>query len=315
MIPSETAQNLLFQLPKRHELDGPFEDLNRYSNGKVLFFASDVGGSENLMEFYLRIEKEKSLIVEGGGCEVFDYFGIPYTNSTEMDYSDYNSFIFSTGSDNMRLSKIRNSFSDQSFNHLCILDNWVNFSHRFSRSEMTIPKKVAVTNEVAFQIAKQQLPDSEVILVHDFRLERLRDIRTVNQFRDPNRILVVLEPERPEIEGLGQITKGEQLLAIKRAVNLAQHMGIDEIVIRVHPKMVANFSITDQYESNQKVTLSKNPRIEDDLSTTVAVVGLSSAVLYASASLGIPTYSVIPFDRNSWIGKFGNINYLGEGSP
>jgi hypothetical protein len=235
-----------------------------------------------------------------------------------VDYSDYNSFIFSTGSDNMQLSKIRNNFSsisDKSFNQLCILDNWVNFSHRFSRSEMTIPKKVAVTNEVALQIAKQQLPDSEVILVHDFRLERLRDIRTVNQFRDRNRILVVLEPERPEIEGLGQITNREQLLAIKRAVNLAQHMSIDEIVIRVHPKMLANFSITNQSESNQKVTLSKNPRIEDDLSTTVAVVGLSSAVLYASASLGIPTYSVIPFDHNSWIGKFGNINYLGEGSP
>jgi hypothetical protein len=84
-------------------------------------------------------------------------------------------------------------------------------------------------------------------------------------------------------------------------------MGLRKILIRLHPVMQISELLAAKLEKEETATISENIRIEDDLISSCAVVGLSSSILYATSKLGLPTYTVLDFSEDSWLGQTENI--------
>lgn len=277
----------------------------------TLFFASDTGGSEALLEVFLINRVRKSLFVCGQSQEVFRYFGIPYSDSRLVNRADFESLFFSTGSKCSILKLIQHHFTDLGLPQTCILDHWVNYKERFDSNGLDLPNRFFVTNEIAQEKAKDVFPESQIFLIPDFRLQRLNSMIKVNFPRGEDCVLVVLEPERASIEGLGEITRRSQFETIRWAKIVANQMGLGSIVLRLHPKMQKSVWVEDVLRADDSLKFSRFTRIEDDLSNTKAVVGLSSSVLYFTSKLGIPTFTVLEAAADSWLGMCREIQKSG----
>lgn len=273
----------------------------------TLYFASDTGGAEALLEVFLINGARKSLSVCGQGKEVFRYFGISYSDVQKINRADFKSLFFSTGSKCLALKQIQNYFTALGLPQTCILDHWVNYRERFDENGVDLPDRFFVTNEIAQKKAKSVFPKSQISLIPDFRLQRLNSMISVNFPRGEDHVLAVLEPQRDQIEGLGEITHRKQFETIQQAKLVANQMGLNSVVLRLHPKMQKSVWVEDLLRVDDSLKLSRFARIEDDLSNTKAVVGLSSSVLYFSSRLDIPTFTVLEADADSWVGMCNEI--------
>jgi len=267
----------------------------------TLFFASDTGGAEALLEIFQLNNVKKSLSVCGKGQEVFRYFGISFSDSKEINHTDFESLFFSTGSKCWALRQIQYHFTALSLPQTCILDHWVNYKERFYTNGIDLPNRFFVTNEIAENKANGVFPKTQIFLIPDFRLQRLKSLIRVNFPRNEEHVLAVLEPERASVEGLGEITFRSQLETINKAKFIANQFGLDSVVLRLHPKMHKSSWVEEVLRADDSLKLSSYARIEDDLSNTRAVVGLSSSVLYFSSRLDIPTFTVLEAAAGSWL--------------
>ena len=84
-------------------------------------------------------------------------------------------------------------------------------------------------------------------------------------------------------------------------------MGVSKVLVRLHPVMQINELLAAELGKDEIVVISQNIRMEDVLITSCAVVGLSSSILYATSKLGLPTYTVLDFSEDSWLGQTENI--------
>jgi RimJ/RimL family protein N-acetyltransferase len=269
---------------------------------EVLFFGTDIGGVEALLEFYVRATPRKSLVVQGSGLTALEYYGLNYYTKF-IDLKVFSSLLFSTGADYSQSQSLLKDFHLSKKKTICVLDHWVNYKTRFNSPIGLIPKLLIATNEIALDIARKTLPTKEILLSPDFRLERLKCLLPVDVARVEKFVLVILEPERPNLEGLGSITQADILSSIKKTKSIAAHLGVNRIHIRQHPAMGANTELLDIISKDSSVSLSHNSNLEDDLTSSIAVVGFSSSVLFFSARLGIPTYTLSNCAPYSWLGR------------
>lgn len=308
-ISNDVSDYVFFQYQKSPSQNEALLFINKFI-GPTLFFASDTGGAENLMEVFLRANLEKTLLVRGKGEQVFKHYGIKYLSEVSREYSDYQSLIFSSGADNSELAIVQEKSGNSGSNQVCVLDHWVNYSKRFSVKSFAIPETFIVTNEISHFLASKHFASSTIALIPDFRLKRLQDLMMVDFSRGENCVLVLLEPERAWLEGLGEITRDTQVNTIMQAMLICESMGLRSVVVRLHPAMRESGLIRDLVKSESVVRFSMYSRIEDELQAAKAVVGISSSLLYATASLGIPTFTTLEFTKNSWMGLFGKIKFL-----
>ena len=120
-------------------------------------------------------------------------------------------------------------------------------------------------------------------------------------------VLIILEPERPPLEGMGRITILDQVNAVEMGKLIAIEMGVSKVLVSLHPVMQISELLAAKLDKEEMVVISKNIRMEDDLINSCAVVGLSSSILYATSKLGLPTYTVLEFSEDSWLGQTENI--------
>lgn len=299
-INSLNDETLLFEY-KKSRIQPVFSP-SVFQSEPTLFFATDTGGAEALLELFLINKMKKGLSVCGQGQNVFRYFGIDFSNTEEVNHADFKSLLFSTGLNCSFLTQTQHHFAALGLPQTCILDHWVNYKERFNANGSVLPDLFFVTNEIAQKKAMSVFPKSQIFLTPDFRLRRLKDLIRVNFPRDEEHVLVVLEPERAQLEGIGEITPRSQLEAIYRAKLIANQIGLNSVVVRLHPKMLKNNWIREILQSDVSLKLSKYARVEDDLSNTKAVVGLSSSVLYFASRMGIPSFTVLEFSKDSWLG-------------
>jgi len=305
----DSSEFIFFDFPA-YNFEGVDERLS-IVDGKVLFFGTDTGGVESTLEFYVRSKADKSFFVQGNGREVLDYYGVTNLIESAPNLTDFTSLMFSTGADSSTSQSLQEAFRLAKKASICILDNWVNYRHRFNLPNGLLPDIIVTTNEIAFSIAKKMFSDSKILLTPDYRLQRLRHITRVDIERTSDCVLLVLEPERAELEGLGAITKSEILNSIEWAKSLAKEFDLARICVRLHPVMESFKELQDVIEREENVTLSEHSRVEGDLPSCKAVIGFSSSVLYLTAKLGIPTYSLLRFSDNSWLGRCQEIMRLG----
>ena len=271
------------------------------------FFGTDTGGVENLIEFFLRLENDGLFVIQGAGSHVANYFRINHQNEMVGKLYTDRPLIYSTGTNPGPLNRILSCYKSVASPRICILDHWINYDTRIDSGVEGFDTKFVTTNELAYDIALKYLPRSQIALTPDYRFLRLQTLMSVDVRRSEKCVLVILEPERDSIEGLASITPEQQKQAVKAAVSIASSMGISKVLIRLHPKMRIQTIFFVAISKGVSVEYSKNLRIEDDLISSSAIVGLSSSVLYFSAKLGLPTFTVIDFSKDSWIGRFGKI--------
>lgn len=276
-------------------------------DGETLFFGTDTGGIEAILEFYVRTRTKKYFMVQGRGLSVLDYYGLDCSQEVLPELGGFSSLVYSTGSDATQSQSLQRVFSGAQKTSIGILDNWVNYRSRFNLPKGRLPDLLIATNEIACEIAKTAFPNQSLLLTPDYRTERLRRLLAVDMQGAENSVLLVLEPERPELDGLGRITFSDIVNSIKKAKLVAREFGLNRVNVRLHPVMGTFNEIQDIISSDDSVSLSPNLRVEDDLPSCKAVVGFSSSVLYSSAKLGIPTFSLLEFSKESWLGRCGDI--------
>ena len=284
----------------------PYDNLGS-RDGETLFFGTDTGGVEAILEFYVRTRTKKYFMVQGRGLGVLDYYGLASSPETLPDLRGFSSLVFATGADASQSQSLQKVFSGAEKTSIGILDNWVNYHSRFNLPNGRLPNLLIVTNEIAYEIAKTAFPNQRLLLTPDYRIERLRRLLTVDMQRAEKSVLLVLEPERPKLEGLGRITFPDIVNSIKKAKHVARELGLNRVNIRLHPTMGTYKEIREIISRDDFISLSTNLRVEDDLPSCKAVVGFSSSVLYSSAKLGISTHSLLEFSKESWLGRCRDI--------
>ena len=106
---------------------------------------------------------------------------------------------------------------------------------------------------------------------------------------------------------MGHITVLDQVNAVEMGKLIALRMGVRKVLVRIHPVMQISEPLAAKLDNEEMVKVSKNVRMEDDLISSCAVVGLSSSILYITSKLRIPTYTVLEFSEDSWLGQTENI--------
>jgi hypothetical protein len=272
-----------------------------------LFFGSDTGGVENLLEYFLMMKYKGTLVIQGSGVRVAEYYKIRYQEEIQGNINVYKSLIYSTGNDSQINSALEKSFRTSNSPRICILDHWINYAKRFNVNPDYLPTHFITNNEFAYITASKVFPGSRILLLPDYRLARLQNIMKIDFQRSEPFVLIILEPERPALDGLGRITILDQVNAVEMGKLIALKMGLRKILIRLHPVMQISELLAAKLEKEETATISENIRIEDDLISSCAVVGLSSSILYATSKLGLPTYTVLDFSEDSWLGQTENI--------
>lgn len=272
-----------------------------------LFFGSDTGGVENLLEYFVMVKSQGALVIQGSGVRVAEYYKVRYQEEIQGNINIYKSLIYSTGADSQINSAFEKSFKVSNSARICILDHWVNYTKRFNVDLDYLPTLFITSNDFAYIKASKAFPKSKVLLLPDYRLERLQDILKIDSQRCEPFVLVILEPERPALEGLGHITILDQVNAVEMGKLIALRMGVRKVLVRIHPVMQISESLAAKLDNEEMVKVSKNVRVEDDLISSCAVVGLSSSILYTTSKLRIPTYTVLEFSEDSWLGQTENI--------
>jgi len=275
-----------------------------------LFFGSDTGGVENLLEYFIMIECQGALVIQGSGVRVAEYYKVRHQEEIQGNLNVYKSLIYSTGADSQINSALEKKFRASNSPRICILDHWINYARRFNVNPDYLPTHFITSNDFAYITASKAFPGSRILLLPDYRLARLQNIMKIDFQRSKPFVLVILEPERPALEGLGGITILDQLKAVEMGKLKALEMGVSQVLVRLHPVMRTNEHLSVKLDMDPMVMISKNIRIEDDLISCCAVVGLSSSILYATSKLGLPTYTVLGFSKDSWMGQTSNIVVL-----
>jgi RimJ/RimL family protein N-acetyltransferase len=190
------------------------------------------------------------------------------------------------------------------------LDHWVNYRERFNPTTISLPDAFFVTNTRAAELAGDIFPHTLVQQIPDFRLAEQKRMY-LSQEPNLNSVLLILEPDALVGEGLSfPIGNIEKYLPI--VVNYCRAYGITRIVLRKHPSEIFDI-VPDSSESISGVTLeySSDVEIVEDFLRAKAVFGFHSSALYASAMLGIETYSFFAGSHNHWTNHFPAILKIG----
>lgn len=193
---------------------------------------------------------------------------------------------------------------------IVLLDHWVNYRERFNPKNVGLPDAFLVTNTHAAELVSDTFPHTLVKQIPDFLLAEQKR-RYLSQESYVDNVLLILEPNALIGEGLNfPIENIEKCLSI--IVNYCLAHGLTKIVLRKHPSQILDlFPFFTGDIADVEVEYSANVEIVEDFSSARAVFGFHSSALYASAMLGIETYSFFAGFQNHWTSHFPAILKIG----
>jgi len=178
---------------------------------------------------------------------------------------------------------------------VAIIDHWVNYPERFIRHGETVwPDEIWVTDDYAFNIAKNKLPDQNVIKVPNYYLEtQLREIAEVEERATPE-LLYILEPTRDD---WGRGVAGE-FQALDYFVSRMPQLELPSstiIRLRPHPSEVPDKYkqwVADHSELNLEIDTSVS--IGEAIGRSKWVIGCESFALVLALMSEKKTYCALP---------------------
>jgi RimJ/RimL family protein N-acetyltransferase len=190
---------------------------------------------------------------------------------------------------------------------IVLLDHWVNYRQRFSPSPQILPDVFLVTNKQAEFLARDCFPQTAIERIPDFLLAEQKR-RFLSKEASPESVLFILEPDALIGEGLKyRIGKIEQYLEV--ILCYLRTKGITRVVVRNHPSQKYQLGLDAvKLPSDFQISYSGNKSLVDDLLCAKAVFGFHSSALYASAMLGIETFSFFAGAAGHWTNLFTEIS-------
>lgn len=206
----------------------------------------------------------------------------------------------------------------KSIKTIAVIDHWTDYKGRFTRDDNeTLPDIIIVTDEYAYEMARDCFSSSSVIQVPNNYLQKevelAQSLRTKECREVIENILVIGSPERDKLlrPNYLEFSAIEFLMSNLNKINLSKHL--INISLRLHPA-----EPLDKYDFMQnkyqhlvtEIKISKNNELYEDIAWADLVVGLSSYALVVSLACDVPTMSILPPGPNPFALPFKKIIQL-----
>jgi hypothetical protein len=280
--------------------------------------SNDAGGAVQLTHFMRNLVNQPASysLITGPAFNIWEDSQLPFgdpigKNSLETILGKCDLILTSTG---WMTDNEKNAVSiGRSLNIpvISVLDHWVGYRGRFGKLESDLPNFIAVNNSTAYKNALREFPSVAIFRFQDYQLESLRTNQNKNRSGVRNGLLIVLEP----IVRTTLLPKDKSLInlwldLIKVSMEIAKKNKL-LLILREHPAENINQQILNLLLRDEDCDfILSRQTMEVNLSQAKYTIGLSSHLLYLSAELGIPTYSIFAGQNNHWTQDFSKIQPL-----
>lgn len=289
----------------------PLPQIFDFGKSDVHIICNDAGGALHISALANQLFPNATATLSGPAIGIFA------SNSTAIPNLDITSnliankkILFGSGFYGGFESKLLESDILSENFKMVLLDHWVNYKERFNQEVLTLPNAFLVTNTRAAELASEIFPQTLVQQIPDFLFAEQKR-KYLSEEPSFDSVLFILEPEASSGEGLDYpIGKIEQYLPV--VVNFCRAYGLTNIILRKHPSQILDLNVNfDKSFSKVAINYSSNESLVGDLLRARAVFGFHSSALYASAMLGIETYSFFAGLRAHWTSHFPAILEVG----
>ncbi len=195
------------------------------------------------------------------------------------------------------------------------LDHWVNYEGGFlpvsKKNDYSgedflyyLPDEIVVGDAYADQIIKKtKIPYDRVRFVENEYFNDMKSFFKSNQAAANKRVLYLSEPIYDDLKQIyndGNILGFNEFDVVKDLVNAAsvfKQIGFDELAIRLHPNEAREKYediIRKSAKENLNIGISKNQKLEEDITKSSLVVGMESMGLVIAILAGKKVVSYLP---------------------
>jgi RimJ/RimL family protein N-acetyltransferase len=265
---------------------------------------NDAGGALQISALANQLFPDATATLSGPAVSIFESYSTTISNlEITSDLIASKKIIFGSGFYGGLESKLLESELLSKNYKIVLLDHWVNYKERFNQEVLTLPNAFLTTNRRAAELANEIFPHTLVQQIPDFLFAAQKQ-KYLSEEPSLDSVLLILEPDALIGEGINYpIGRIEQYLPI--VVNFCRAHGVANIILRKHPSQIFDLSLDfDETFSDLEIGYSSNESLVGDLLRSRAVFGFHSSALYASAMLGIETYSFFAGFNSHWTNHF-----------
>lgn len=277
-------------------------------NSEFHIVCHDTGGAFHISALSEALCLNATATLSGPAKDIFNSFcpSIPVMD-IDLNLIANKKFLLGSGFYGGIESKILERGIFNANQKIVLLDHWVNYKERFSSIPQELPDIFLVTNRQAETRARESFPQSLIQRIPDFLLA-VQKTNYLSREAAPESILFLLEPDALMGEGL-MYRIGDIQQYVPVILSYLRSNNISKVVIRRHPgqEYLLDFKLVD-LPNDIQVSYSENESLVDDLLRSRAVFGFHSSALYASAMLGIETFSFFAGSTGHWTTRFTEIS-------
>jgi hypothetical protein len=129
---------------------------------KYVFFISDAGSSNQILHKILNENLNAEVFGHEPGLTLAKSLGIKARKFHEFNNIDeYNIYVFGSYLINSEQDKLLEILKTRNLKTVGVLDHWINFENRWASLQ---PSEIWVSDQLAYNLAKQFFPNSEIKL-------------------------------------------------------------------------------------------------------------------------------------------------------
>jgi hypothetical protein len=286
---------------------------------RVLVVSHDPGGAEILSSWVRRSTNNQYKYILGGPAKsIFEkkikaLVNIDISN-LYSEIKNHNMVITGT-SQNSNLEKLAIQIArEENINVVTFLDYWVNFYNRFELDgDLIYPNEIWVTDEIASQNAKNELPGSKIILKDNPYIMDFLDQKVATNHNDNEmRILYLCQPYNED--GFTDAQGLEYFFTLTKLANINKKV---RVRVRLHPlEDTSKYKeIINAYLQFFDIEVCPDNLLVNDLNWSQYVVGMHTNALAVAVAFDLKVYCCIPSDKkpcvlpHSEIQDYKNIFY------
>ncbi len=282
-------------------------ELLEFIDADIHIVCNDAGGALNISALANALIQNATVTLAGPAVDIFANNCPAITN---LDISSQllaeKNFLLGSGFYGGLESRVLENIHFRSNKKAVLIDHWVNYKERFDPNLENLPDAIFVTNLRAEVIANKNFPQTKVVRIPDFLLaDQRRNFLTREVVQ--NSILVILEPNPLKGSGLDYQIKGLESY-LPTIFDFCRKHELTEVILRPHPAQALDKNLNwVGIATGIQVRFSESDSLVEDLLNAKAVFGFHSSALYASAMLGVETYSFFAKNSGHWTGLFPEI--------
>ena len=278
----------------------------------LLIVSCDAGGAE-IISSWVRSnpDNDYTFLLEGPAISIFSK-KVSIINTTKLKdvesvIHNFDIVMVGTSESNSLEKKVIAQSLINNVKSVAYLDYWYGFKSRFMlNGHQVLPDEVWTADKYAFEIAKKELPEANVILknnpyIDDIVEEKNRILNRKDYKSETvtNNILYLCQPYNQwYLDDTGKRTKLTDLKGVEFFLQSLIIRNLKDIEIKIRPHPLDNVNkysmIIDTYSKIMNISLSSNKKLLDDLIWASSAVGMHSQALAVAVASNIKSYYCIP---------------------